>query len=108
MKLLNAHVAVADPRKLYEYCLSAAHTRGRHKARVFASALGLSAVDAPRLRAFLLEAAASRDTVSGEADAFGQRYIIDAPWPGTSVTVRSLWMVRTGEDFPRLTSCYVL
>jgi len=27
---------------------------------------------------------------------------------GQGATVRSLWIIRHGEDFPRFTSCYVL
>jgi hypothetical protein len=45
MKLPYAESAIVDVRKLRDYCLSAAHPRGKHKARVFASALGLTAED---------------------------------------------------------------
>jgi len=34
-----------ETRKLRDYCLSPEHPRGRHKARVFASALGLTVDD---------------------------------------------------------------
>jgi hypothetical protein len=40
MKLPNGERAVVDIRKLRDYCLSAKHRRGRHKARVFEAALG--------------------------------------------------------------------
>ena len=41
---------------------------------------------------------------------WGVRYVIDFPMMrvGRRATVRSAWIVRTGEAFPRLTSCYVL
>src|ERR1700722_9013945 len=48
MALFNA--IVVDPRKLAEYCLSESHHRGRNKARVFRSQLGLTAADAEALR----------------------------------------------------------
>ncbi|WP_200235400.1 DUF6883 domain-containing protein [Thiohalocapsa halophila] len=50
MKLPNANQAVVDLEKLRGYCLNPAHPRGRHKARVFAAALGITAGEtAPRL-----------------------------------------------------------
>ena len=42
------------------YCLSSHHEDGKHKARVFAAALGLGRGDAEWLRERLLEAAASQ------------------------------------------------
>jgi hypothetical protein len=45
-KLPNPDDAVVDIRKLRDYCLNPAHPRGRNKARVFASVLGLTASDA--------------------------------------------------------------
>ncbi|MFI0608516.1 MAG: DUF6883 domain-containing protein [Anaerolineae bacterium] len=41
---------------------------------------------------------------------YGQRYVLVFEMVGLrgSAIVRSLWIVRTGEDIPRLTSCYVL
>ncbi len=43
-------------------------------------------------------------------DGFGARYVLDFQLTGPkgSATVRSAWIVRIGEDFPRFTSCYVL
>ena len=40
----------------------------------------------------------------------GQRYALDFPVQGLGgvATVRSLWIIRYGEDFPRFASCYVL
>ena len=41
---------------------------------------------------------------------FGQRYTVDftlCTAVGTA-SIRSAWIVRTGEDFPRLTTCFVL
>jgi hypothetical protein len=46
VKLPNAERAFLDIAKLRDYSLSPQHKEGRHKARVFASALGLDASDA--------------------------------------------------------------
>ena len=104
---LRAHVPIA---KLVDYCLNPDHPRGRHKARVFAATLGISAADAEQLRNALLAAAAAGDAVATESDAYGQRFVLDFQMDGPAgqAVVRSLWIVRTGEDFASLTSCYVL
>jgi hypothetical protein len=111
MRLPNGERAIVDIVKLREYCLSATHLRGRHKARVFSSRLGLTSADANVLRAALLDAAARRtDAVEGSADRFGVRYLLDFDLVGPTGTgtIRSAWIVRTGEDFPRFTTCYVI
>jgi hypothetical protein len=62
--LPNGDRAVVDIAKLRDYCLNPFHEDGKHKARVFAAALGLSRADASWLRDRLLEAAASQPTLS--------------------------------------------
>jgi len=110
MKLPNSDRAIVDIQKLRDYCLSLEHPRGRHKARVFLSALGLTAADAEELRDTLLLAVQTNDATPIERDTFGQRYVIDFQMktPGGQALVRSGWIIRRGENFPRLTSCYVL
>ncbi len=110
MIIPNADRAVVEIAKLRDYCLDSNHFRGRHKARVFASALGLAAANAVELRDDLLEAVVTRDAVPGENDRYGQRYTVDFTMvrAGRQALVRSSWIVRAGEDYPRLTSCFVL
>jgi hypothetical protein len=109
-KLPNPENAVVETRKLRDYCLSPEHPRGRHKARVFASALGLTVDDSQELRRALLAAALSEEALVAEEDQYGQRYMLDFEMSTemSSAVVRSGWMVRSGEDFPRFTSCWVL
>ena len=109
MKLLNGERAIVDLRKLQAYCLNSEHPRGKNKARVFAS-VGIRESDAEELRARLLEAASNSEARLGVANPYGQRYIIDFDLvrQGRTVRIRSTWIVRTGDDLPRLTSCYVL
>ena len=110
MKLPNGERAVVAIEKLRHYCLNPLHPRGRHKARVFATRAGLAGRDAEQLRDLLLAAARQNDAAPAGKDEYGQRYTLDLQVPGQSgpVQVRSLWIVRAGEDFPRLASCYVL
>ncbi len=109
-KLPNPENAVVEMRKLRGYCLSLEHPRGRHKARVFASALGLTAEDFEELRRALLSAAVSSEAAPVEEDEYGQRYMLDFEMSTEtgSAIVRSGWIVRSDEDFPRFTSCWVL
>ena len=110
MKLPNAERAFVDVRKLRNYCLNAEHPRGQHKARVFKSALGWAIDQAEDVRRRLLEAVLREDASFLGADDYGQRYAVDFPVEvsGGRVAVRSLWIIRYGEDFPRFASCYVL
>jgi hypothetical protein len=110
VKLPHPERAVVDITKLRDYCLNPRHTRGRHKARVFGAVLGITRDNAGLLRrALLAEPPPPRATESDE-DGYGKRYVLDwaVAGPGGTATVRSSWIVLTGEDFPRLTSCYVL
>jgi len=110
MKLPNATRVVVEIEKLRDYCLNTSHPRGRHKARVFESVLGITADDAQELRQALLAAALAFDVTSGEQDEYGQRYVLDFPFEqrGKQAFIRSSWIIRAGEDYPRLTTCYVL
>ena len=109
MRLLNGERAIVDLRKLCDYCLNPDSTRGRHKARVFATALGVTATDAATLRIKLLEVARTGEAQIGELDLYGQRYTIDFALETAvgKATVRSGWIVLHGKPAPRLTTCYV-
>jgi hypothetical protein len=109
MTLPNGDRAVVELEKLVGYCLSLHHPRGRNKARVFAS-IGIRENDAEELRTALLEAAKDQEAQLGGLDPYGQRYVLDFDLvrQGRAVTIRSTWIVLTGDELPRLTSCYVL
>ena len=110
MKLPNADRAVVEIEKLRDYCLSSSHPRGRHKARVFVTALGITADDADELKGAILSAVITEEATPTERDGYGQRFVVDFSMnrQGKDAVVRSSWIVRSGEDYPRLTSCYVL
>ena len=109
MKLPGGDNAIVDFQKLVGYCLDPEHPRGKHKARVFAQVLGFTAANADELRELLLAAAADEDATRTGSDEYGERFVIEfeASGPGGSGTIRSSWILRAGEDTPRLTSCYV-
>jgi len=109
--LPNGKRAFVAIEKLRLYALNINHNVGGDKARVFRSALGLTEADAERLRDVLLTVAGESDEVEiGEIDEYGQRYTIDFQMLANrkSAIVRSGWIILHHEDFPRLTTCYVL
>jgi len=110
MPIPNAERAVVDIRKLRDYCLNPLHDEGQHKARMFATALGLTAEDAEDLRALLLQAVKTADVQLGRRDAYGQRYTVDIllTWRDKQAMVRSGWIIEHDSDTPRLTTCYPL
>lgn len=97
--------------KLEDYVLSVSHREGRHKARIFNSILGITASTADVLRRALLDAAATSDEAEARgASGFGDVYILRVPVSTAkgSAPVLSVWIVRHGEDFPRLATCYIV
>jgi hypothetical protein len=97
--------------KLEDYVLNPAHREGRHKARVFESALGITLANSDVLRQAILSAAdTSNNAESLGNNGHGDIYILRFPLQtGKAVaTVLTAWIVRDGEDFPRLTTCYIL
>jgi hypothetical protein len=109
-RLPAADHAVIEHAKLRDYALDPDHPTGAHKARVFAAALGLTKRDADELSVAILAAVAREPAIPGAHDRFGQRYVVDFVMErgDRRAVVRTAWIVRTDEDFPRLTTCHVL
>jgi hypothetical protein len=110
MKLPGGDNATVDIAKLRDYCLDPQHPRGRHKARVFATTLGLAQTDAEFLREELLRAARELDALVGESDDYGERFTVDFDLHrgNRRAVVRSVWIILRGETVPRLTTCFVV
>ena len=110
MLLPNAEKALVDISKLRDYCLNPNHEVGKHKARVFSAALNLGLLDAEILRTVLLNAVKTHDAVPGNLDEYGQRYQVDFEFEHARKTakLRSVWIVDTGTEIPRLLTCLVL
>ena len=110
MTLPNAIEAYIDNRKLIDYCLSESHPVGKHKARVFMSALAFGLANFKELKAHILDNVLKNDAILIEKNEFGILYVIDIVIenPPKQAAVRTSWIFRTNENFPRLTSCYVI
>lgn len=110
MKLPNGEQADLGT-KIEDYSLNSLHREGQHKARVFASALGITHDNADLLRAAVLVAAAeSHEVESRGNNGFGEVFVLRFPMKtdrGTAMLLTA-WIIRQSEDFPRLTTCYIL
>jgi hypothetical protein len=96
--------------KLEEYALNPQHRDGRHKARVFASALGITYANRHVLRRAILAVAATSDQAEARGDnGHGELYQLRFRMETTkgAAFVRTAWIVRRGEGFPRLVTCYI-
>ena len=110
MKLPNGDRAELG-RKLEDYVLNPLHREGRHKARVFESALGINLASSDVLRHAILEAVVgSEDAELRGENEYGRLYFLSFPMTTDkgSAGVATAWIVRREEDFPRLTTCYIL
>jgi uncharacterized protein DUF6883 len=97
--------------KLEDYVLNTLHRHGRHKARVFDAVLGITSANADVLGRALLDAAATSDQAEARGDTgFGDVYSLRFPvrTGKGSATILSVWIGRSGEDFPRLATCYIV
>lgn len=112
VKLPNAENAVLDIAKLRDYCLNPNHLEGKHKARIFSEKLGITRNDAELLRRAILEGVLLAEAVEQAPTVFGRRFVVDlvvSKGEGivlSTALVRTAWIIREGEDFPRLTTCF--
>ena len=110
MVLPNFENAFIDDRKLIDYCLSENHPTGKHKARVFMSALGFSLEHFQQLKEGIFDEISNKEAIQTEINQYGVLYVVDVNIknPPKEAMVRTSWIVRMDENFPRLTSCYVI
>lgn len=110
MKLPNAEDAFVDLVKLTDYCLSPDHPRGKHKARVFQRVCGFTVENAHLLQQQLLEAAEHGEAVEAASDIYGRRFVIEysVHGPAGAGRVRTAWIIRHAEGFPRFVSAYLI
>lgn len=110
MKLLNPEQALIPFEKIEGYSLNPNHAEGQHKAVVFQAALGVGLEEAEELRLALRQAIMTEDAIAIEQNLYGQKYRVDFEMTRLAkrATIRSIWIVRNSEDFPRLVTCYVV
>jgi hypothetical protein len=108
MKLPNGDRAEISMAKLVGYCLNPNHPKGKNKARVFQSSLGITAEKANRLRELVQQTAMEGEVVQQTPTAFGQEFKVDWEIPGTDgLQLRTTWEVATNATTPRLITAFV-
>lgn len=98
-------------RKLEDYVLNPGHREGKHKALVFESVLGITLTNKEILGDAILRAARTTESAEFRGDnGFGSLYALRFPLRTVKgeAEVLTAWIVRRGEGFPRLTTCYIL
>ena len=107
MKLPNGDRAYLGD-KLERYCLNPNHSKGKNKANLFRQRLGITLEQKDVLKAALLKAASYEEAKLTRSDQFGRyyntRFFVETD--EGKAWVLGCWIVRSGEDFPRLTNAY--
>lgn len=108
MRLPNIDRAHIDIVKLTDYVLNPHHPEGRHKARVFRSALGIGAADAPWLAQAMLAAVGDFTAVLQAETKWGTIYRVDVEIVRgrRCAKVRTAWLCKSKET--RLVTCFVI
>lgn len=108
-ELPRAREAIVPTDKLVEYVLNPDHSRGRHKARVFQSALGIGQGDWRYLRDQLVAAVAGVPVRSTRITPYGVLYdvvVLVEGLNGSTHPVATVWLL-ADEGAPRLVSSWV-
>ncbi len=109
MLLPNHKKAYIDTEKLIFYCLNPNHIVGKHKARVFQSALGITDENYHILENSILNALKECNAQFIKKTKYGEQYIVDIniEHNNKKAMIRTAWIIKYNEDYPRLTTCYV-
>ena len=104
MKLPNRESALIEPEKLTEYLLNIDHHRGGTKAKLLLR-FGYSPANWQQLEADLRRYHLGMDVNLIRETPYGTRYEIRATLQtptNESLTVKTVWQIDQGQDFPRL------
>lgn len=108
MMLPNLDKAHIDITKLTGYVLNANHPEGRHKARVFLSALGIGSVNGKWLAEAILAAVRHSSAVLQANTEWGSIYRVDIEIVRGQrcAKVRTAWLCKLQET--KLVTCFVI
>lgn len=108
--LPNANRAIVDAEKLRDYVLSAEHDYGRHKARVFLSALGIDRASWEYLRDQIATRVPTAEVSEVRTGRYGMRYSVSMLIEGLNGQTHEVttgWIIEEEGAPPRLTTAYV-
>ena len=108
MKLPNGKNAAIPTEKVEQYLLSDVHAVGRAKARFFRG-VGYRQEDPSVLEADLASIARNEQVFEVMQTHHGTKYVVDGRVKtpsGSSVRIRTVWIVEPGSARPRLVTAY--
>ena len=108
MLLPNHAAAYVPEEKLIGYLLNTEHPIGGSKARLLAR-YGFTIANANVFAAALLSSAAQDQVSSRQQTPHGRKFIVDGELPtprGTTLRIRSVWIIDRGATAPRLVPAY--
>lgn len=106
MKLPNIENALVEEAKITAFLLSEENSGGKS---AFFTAFGFTLNEWVILKAALIQHASDHDITRFSQTVHGDKYIIEGTLPapdGRSPYVRTVWIVDTGKDVPRLVTAY--
>lgn len=71
--------------------------------------MNLTAADSHKLKDEIADAVSKNEAYETFSDKYGKRFFVDVKIVNfdKSEIVRTLWIVKRNEDFPRFISCYI-
>ena len=88
-----------------EYCLNPFHPDGKHKAKVFEKALGITQENSVELKELILRSSESGEVIKKQENNFGKIYRVEGI--NQKEILCTLWIVHKGDNTPYLTSCFI-
>lgn len=110
MELPNRSRAYVSRNKITDYLLSETHVVGKSKAKFFQS-FGFDETNAGRFERGLIAIAQKESVVETAETRYGAKYVIDGKLEtpnGDMIRLRTIWLIETGDDVPRLVTAYPL
>lgn len=109
MKFFGTKRVIIEHEKIEGYCLNENHPVGKHKAKVFASALGINSKDAEWLINQIRDKLPECEAVTWQEDEYGIRYQVEMQIENglKKAIISTIWLYSVPEDHLRLITCYV-
>ena len=110
MQLPNKPHANVSISKITDYLLSETHIVGKSKARFFRS-FGFDETNVSQFEQGLIHIAQIESVVETTETIYGKKYVIDGDLEtpnGDKIHLRTVWIIETGDDIPRLVTAHPL
>jgi hypothetical protein len=110
MELPNKIHAYISISKITDYLLSETHTVGKSKAKFFRS-FGFNETNISQFVKGLGDIAQTETVVETTETVYGKKYVIDGQLKtpsGDMIHLRTVWIVETSDDVPRLVTAHPL